>query len=143
MRKIRGLLILTAIITGLIFPAFMSGPALAEEETGLGFADFDGDGINDNAADDDGDGIPNDADPDFIKDAGGQSGFINFAAGLKTTAIDDALLTNYDRFGKKRFCARGLTENRCGFTSEEGFGSDIGIGLGSAGGGACAGGVCR
>ncbi|MEW5924129.1 MAG: hypothetical protein AB1746_09090 [Candidatus Zixiibacteriota bacterium] len=143
MRKFRRLLLIPTVLFGLALLAVMPGITLAGTDADVGFADFDGDGINDNAPDDDGDGIPNDADPDYMKDTGGQSGFINFSASLKATAIDDALLTNYDKFGKKRFSARALTENRCGFTSDEGFGSDIGIGIGAAGGGACAGGVCR
>ena len=123
---------------------FAGSSVIAEEKVAeaAGFADFDGDGINDNAPDEDGDGIPDNADPDYIEIDTEASGLINFQAGLGTHSIDDALLTNYDRFGKRRFCARALETNRCGFTSDEGFGGDIGIGL-SSGGGACAGGVCR
>lgn len=142
MRKFRGLLLISTVLLGLALMAFMAGIALTGTDDKTAFADFDGDGINDNAPDDDGDGIPNNAEPHYTKETGDQSGFINFSASLQTT-VDEALMTNYDRFGKRQFAARALTQNRCGFTSEEGFGSSIGIGLGAAGGGACAGGVCR
>jgi len=130
------------IIPILVLFSVPSGLAESEAPEKIRFADFDGDGINDNAPDEDGDGIPDNADPDYIVVDAGKLGFINFQAGLGTSAINDALLTNYDRFGKRKFCARALGEDRCGFTSDEGFGGDIGIGL-SSGGGACAGGVCR
>lgn len=142
MKKYRGLLFIATVLLVAAFMAFAAGPVTADMNAKTNFADFDGDGINDNAPDDDGDGIPNIAEPGYKKETGEQSDFINFSASLQT-AVADALLTNYDRFGKRQFGARALTQNRCGFTSEEGFGSDIGIGLGAAGGGACAGGVCR
>jgi len=143
MRRFALLLTITVIFP--LLAIFLSTGVTAEDESHrrLCFDDFDGDGINDNAADEDGDGIPDNADPDFLPEDAEQSGLINFQASLKPAATDDALLTNYDKYGRREFCTRALSENRCGFTSDEGFGGSIGIGLGAAGGGGCAGGVCR
>ena len=138
--------LLTIVIILPLLILFSNIQVMAEEEIPdkIRFVDFDGDGINDNAPDEDSDGIPDNADPDYVlDDAEEQSGLINFNAVLKPTAVDDALLTNYDKYGRREFCTRALSVNRCGFTSDEGFGGNIGIGLSAGGGGGCAGGVCR
>ena len=117
----------------------------AEPESAI-FADFDGDGINDNIEDGDSDGIPDDADPDYfptINNGEQPADMIDFSGGLDSAGLTPDLLKNSDKFGKRRFCVRALTQNRCGFTSEEGFGAEgLGIGIGGSGGG-CAGGICR
>ncbi|MFH2035147.1 MAG: hypothetical protein ABIJ45_01990 [Candidatus Zixiibacteriota bacterium] len=108
------------------------------------FVDIDGDGFDDNIADDDGDAIPNTADPDFMEVPEPQnesSNFINFSGALEAAGRTVDLSENSDKFGELSFNTRALTKNRCAFTSEDGFGGE-GVSVG-AGGGACAGGVCR
>ncbi len=106
--------------------------------------DIDGDGFDDNIADDDGDAIPNTADADYVEtpdETNETSGFLNFSGGLEATGRTVDLSENSDKFGELSFNCRSLTKTRCSFTSEEGFGGE-GVNVG-AGGGACAGGVCR
>jgi hypothetical protein len=113
-------------------------------ETEIVFTDFDGDGINDSVADDDADGIPNNADPDFVEESAdnSMSGLINLSGGLQASGKVIDVSENSGKFGRRQFFIRTLTQNRCGFTAEEGFGS-TGLGIGVGGGGACAGGVCH
>ena len=110
-----------------------------------GYADFDGDGINDNIDDDDGDGIPNNADPDFVEIEVNQqvSNAMDFGATINEMGLTADVGKNSDKFGTREFNGRDLSDNRCGFTSEDSFGSGgLGIDIGG-GGGACAGGVCH
>jgi len=142
MRRFAQTFTVIMILSWLFMLSAPTGMGEDEKKVKCCFADYDGDGINDNAPDEDGDGIPDNADPDYIVVETEQSGLINFQAALGSPAVDDALLTNYDRFGKRKFSARALCKNRCGFTSGDEFGGDIGIGI-SSGGGGCAGGICK
>ncbi len=140
-----GLTTCLVFVAGVFSPVFAQDNEKSKKEI---FADFDGDGINDNTPDDDGDGIPNPADPDYDADFEKetekmQTGLINFGSDIQQAGLAADITTNSEKYGKREFCGRALSNNRCAFTSEEGFGSE-GIGVGVAGGGgACAGGICR
>lgn len=150
MINLQKLLALLTMVSGMILFSVVAGLSETEIQKKACFVDFDGDGIDDNIPDEDGDGIPNSADPDFTIELSGnsseatnQEGFVNFGAQLKASGLAPDLATTSEKFGRRMFCARALSQNRCGFTSEEGFGAESGIGIGTTGGGGCAGGVCR
>jgi len=101
--------------------------------------DLDGDGFNDNAIDDNKDGIPDVVQPDAIKITGpNQSGIFASMTIPASTTIDLPLALQYDKRNKTTL-AQCLTR----FDLETSFGSGIGSGASSAGGGACAGGICH
>jgi hypothetical protein len=108
------------------------------------FVDLDGDGFNDNAPDKNNDGIPDMAGPEYLNDGRAdfeaEEGIIDFGACLP---LSDELLANSTRFNRRRFGARDLLQNRCGYDCDEAFGSGSGIGIGSVRrSGGCEGGVC-
>lgn len=110
-----------------------SGPAV--------FVDCDGDGFDDNNPDNDADGIPDEFEGHgFISSSTGQ-----LQASPMFTATAPKLSAPKkvgcgEAFGRRKFAARTVCENRVDFDS--GFGSELGMGgaMGAAGG--CAGGVC-
>ena len=139
------ILILVAIP---ITPGFSIDP---DSEQSKPFLDWDGDGFNDNLDDYDDDGIPDKADPDYAElhsmpySSGAQEeNLIDFGTALPASDLEYEEVANSDRFGGRKFGARALTQDRCGFTSEECCGTESGIGIiSSGGGGACSGGVCH
>jgi len=91
------LTIATALLAALFFAGLMVNFAGADPEIGSGtekgFADADGDGINDNAPDADGDGIPNGKDPDYAgakaRKGGNARGFVDADGdGINDNAVD-------------------------------------------------------
>jgi len=111
------------------------------------YVDLDGDGFGDNATDEDNDGIPDEADSDFKNVAAnspGDGSMVNFGASLSVPNVENDLAPHSQQFDGRKFAARAVTQNRCGFTSEENFGSGNGIGITNTGGsGGCVGGVCH
>nr|MBN2277971.1 hypothetical protein [candidate division Zixibacteria bacterium] len=147
MKQLTTLLFVLLCLFGLIF-CHGSNIYAAENSGKAVFIDRDGDGFDDIAADDDGDGIPNGADPNAAEVAprptDKSNGLIDFSRGLDPAEIPEGILKTSDLFNTNQFNARGLSENRCGFTSEEGFGSGTGVGINDiSGGGGCVGGVCH
>lgn len=138
--------VLYVFLSAAVVLCFSPASATAGEPAPTDFADFDGDGINDNAADEDGDGIPDAADPDYLKPPpqSESTGLVDFSSALSGSDFDEKLLTNSEKFGQRKFGARALSTSRCGFTSDDCCGSgkvlDIGV---TAGGGACSGGICH
>jgi hypothetical protein len=138
------------ILLGIFVAIFLwipLGVIAGGDEPAIPFIDRDGDGFNDNSPDSDGDGIPDAADPDFKGDlrpeTNVKSAPIDFAGGFEAAGIEHEYLAGSEKYGRLKFTCRALMQNRCAFTSEENFGSGAGIGIGSSGGGACAGGVCH
>jgi len=140
--------IIIILVAVAITPGFSSDP---ESEEPKPFLDWDGDGFNDYLDDVDEDGIPDKADPDYVdfqalmdSVVAENEDIIDFAIAIPASDLIDEELTNSDKFGGRKFGARALTQDRCGFTSEECCGTESGIGIiSSGGGGACSGGVCH
>jgi len=147
MRRLTTLTMLCFSIAFLIYILPTGSVSAAENQNKSVFIDLDGDGFNDNDQDADGDGIPDAADPDSKpqgSDKTESADLINFASGLGPAEIPEDMLRASDGFSSNQFNARSLSENRCGFTSEEGFGSGTGVGINDiSGGGGCVGGVCH
>lgn len=90
--------VLTASLTLLFLFGLMAGFTNVEAKiwgnSGKGFVDADGDGINDNAVDADGDGIPNGKDPDYTgakaRKGNNSKGFVDANGdGINDNALDD------------------------------------------------------
>lgn len=104
------------------------------------FVDLDGDGFNDYLADSDGDGIPEW--PDARQD--GSIGVDNTAPRGKVISLGQFAASGVESrttlFERRSFMVRSLSTCRSDF--EALFGGGLGVTLGSAAGGACAGGIC-
>jgi hypothetical protein len=104
------------------------------------FADFDGDGFDDNIPDLDFDGIPDEL--EFHAFLSSQSslklGVSQMFSG--SDAPTEPKQCAAERFGAREFATRGISLKRVDF--DAGFGSSLGLSGGLGGGGACAGGIC-
>jgi len=105
------------------------------------FVDCDGDGFDDNNPDIDADGIPDEFEGHgFVSAPTGQLQ----ASPMFTEAapISDAQkkVGCGEAFGRRKFAARTIYENRVDFDAC--FGSELGMGGGLGAAGACVGGVC-
>ncbi len=128
------------IVLGLLL--YLPGTCLlAEDNITPAFIDLDGDGLNDIDADNDNDGIPDRftsmlpaselETPSLLGDI------------FSSTAVTMDLQTAEEKFGARKFNTRYLDQRCFGLCSSEAFGIDNKLGIGSGGGGGCAGGVCR
>ncbi len=105
------------------------------------FTDCDGDGFDDNAPDDDTDGIPDEVERHgFVSASVGQLQVSQMFTNTNTGVGMQAHLHCKDAFGRRKFAARAVSEDRLDF--DTGFGSGLGLGGGLGAGGGCAGGVC-
>jgi len=112
------------------------------------FVDIDGDGIDDNARDLDEDGIP-----DIISHEESQendtpavelaSNMGDFSMSLGSTSEIESSKSRASAFSSRKFSARGLSSDRGGIDSGDGFGPGSGIGIGAVKTPVCVGGVCR
>lgn len=105
------------------------------------FVDFDGDGIRDDAQDKNNDGIP-DLDVALAEpakeDKPAETGL--FYSETAQEEVEESLLNERDKFQKRKFAARGHSQNRGEFGAG-GFGPNEGVS--AAVSGACPGGVCH
>lgn len=110
------------------------------------FVDIDGDGIDDNARDLDKDGIPDiiagENDSEKISDVKFASKLGDFSISMETSAAVDNGKSRAGEFSSRRFSARGISSDRGGIESGDGFGPGSGIGIGAVKTPVCVGGVC-
>ena len=119
---------------------FGSAPAVFSLTPAV-FVDCDGDGFDDNAPDDDLDGIPDEFEcHSFISAPAATLGVSQMFTGGEPRFTTPARSRSSDGFGRRKFAARAVCENRLDF--DAGFGSSLGLGGGLGSGGGCAGGVC-
>ena len=134
----------------LLFLAFLSFAvqAIAEETIASSpkrvFVDYDGDGLDDNVYDLDYDGIPDFGNKkayqrqEAISSIG--TGIFRGVQADQTTLSQ--LTSNIESFSMRKCCVMALAQNRGGFGASGDFGPISGISQ-NAGGGNCAGGICR
>jgi len=125
-----------------------TGPAHATEQKPVDkaalFIDLDGDGINDNLPDTNSDGIPDIAGTGTHATEARVQSALGDVFNTSNPANDsrmEKLKSCCDRYAEARFKVRGISLHRIGLTGTDPFGS--GTGVGNAGAGACAGGVCH
>ncbi len=129
-----------SIIVLVLSPAF-ADDSQGEKTTPSAFTDFDGDGIRDDAQDTNNDGIPDLGEPreEPSKDnSPTETGL--FYSEAAQEEVEKSLLSERDKFQKRKFAVRGHSQNRGDFGTG-GFGPDEG--MSSAVSSACPGGVCH
>ncbi len=140
-------LLLFSMILALPFtvPLSTSYAEEAEAESAC-FVDIDGDGIDDNARDMNDDGIPdiiaNDDESEEMSDVKFASNLGDFSVSMATNAAAESSKSRAGAFSSRRFSARGISSDRGGIESSDGFGPGSGIGIGAVKTPVCVGGVC-
>jgi hypothetical protein len=129
------------LIFGILIITSTGNMAMAEALPETPYVDLDGDGFDDNIADNNENGIPDRFESKPAEALAEMSGLLGNV--FNTDVNLDDLRTKSEKFKMRKFKTRALKQRCQGLGAEDDFGSGGGLNLGSAGGGGCAGGVCR